>query len=736
MKYVVYQDVLEDLKDLETALTAIDERLLNEADSILIYLNGAQWIKTCSGDPNLKEAIDVARWQARERLVGKFLYFAPDPSTLYGRGANAIKAGWYRPLRFNYSDAEDAAFEALSDTDLTSLMAEATCAAIDGGLPRCIVNAPAGRHFELPSKSHASHFIRLSEGFDCIEAVQRVAYWIVVSIVAAVPDDDPLPDRAFLVDHPTMLLLGTHVNLIYGGTHQVLTLKGYPSESSLRTETSKLLQMMHSKGVPITAVIGIASTGKLAKLLQDLAEDSCSNLNVCVVFSPLEIQGGPKPLARLEIPHYAHSVDAASCEQCGPGKPPPIQIHSRSFLLSLADTMDVPLKPSYFEPQRKFIDAYGAVPGALRVHFDDPNEMHPRHHAFGVDATVLLANSEFLREVMVKLTSLDPKPDLVVIPDHKASGQLRTTIKLWDGVPVVTLDELETLQNKLPEMPTVLVFDDKVVTGQRLRNINARLRDPRPHLWKGFNHVHFFAPIVTTKSAKQLVELKKGLTTNTPWTATLHHLHCVYLPDWHKSTDCPWCNEEKLFGELASESIAFDSALTARLALLQTKEPLHNMGCLTPSPDGLDFPTLGNGSLAANAGASQLQVLIATASAVQQLRTDSVKPLDPCSVTLPTKMARFVIEDAFTEKLIACSILRSLVPAEVSNEMRDYLVDALRRPVGYEGTGVYQVELAVAMMSGKMGTVNELDTAWDVLQLFGVSEVSLRKLGFTQAVVA
>lgn len=734
MKSVVYQDVLEDLKDLETALTAIDERRLHEADSILIYLSGHQWIATSSEGLPLEEAIDVARQQARERLAGKALYFAPDPVSLYGREVSPKTAGFYRPLRFKYLEVDSAAFEALSDADVASLTAQATLAAIEGGLPRCIVNAPAGQHFELPSKSHASHFIRLSEAFDCIEAVQRVAYWIVVSMVQSLPDDHVLPDRAFLVDHPTMLLLGTHVNLIYGGAHQVLTLKGYPSESSLRTDTSRLLQMMNAKGVPITAVIGIASTGKLARLLQELAVDCHASLDVRVVFAPLEIQDGPTPLARLEIPEYSHAVDAASCAECGQGNPPPIQIHSRSFLLSLAPAVDVPLKPVYFEQQRSLIDKYGAVPGVLRVHFDDPNETHPRHHAFGIDATVLLRNPDFHHEVTDKLALLDPKPDVVVIPDHKASSLLRATIRHWAEVPVVTLDELNALSGYLPKKPTVLVFDDKVVSGQRLRNINVQLRDPRPHLWEGFNHVHFFAPVVTTKSKKQLAALDRGLTTNPYWSATLHYLYCVHLPDWHTSADCPWCNEEKLLRQLASESNAFDSELTARLALLETKEQLDSMECLALTPDG-QFPALGNGSLAANAGASQLQVLLATASAVQQLRTDPVKPLDPHSVTLPTKMARFVFEDAFTEKLIACSILRSLGPAEVSNGMRDYLVDALRHPAGYEGTTAYQVELAIALMLGKMGTVNEIITAWDVLLRYGVSEVSLRKLGFNKAIV-
>lgn len=724
MKTFVRQEVLLDLSDLGSALTRLDERSVQEADSILIYLNGPQWMEASDGGPPLNAAIEVARLQAKERLAGRALFFAPDPAWLYGRGVHIRRAGSLRPLRFQYEAGEGAPFSALGEQDLRVLVAQAMCTSIEEGLPRCIVHAPHGQHFELPSKAHASHFIRLSEAFDCVEAVQRTAYWVVVSLVARLEGDERLPERRFLVDHPSMLLLGTHVNQIYGGAHQVLCLKGYPSETTLRSEASRILV----KGPPVTAVIGIASTGNLASVLKELAQTSQIELDICVAFAATDLPDGLAPLARLSVGDYFHSSDAASCEHCGQGKPPPIRVHGNSFLIGIAEIKEVKLQRGFFKEQRLFLDKYGAAPGVLRVHFDAPNEVHPRHHAFGIDATVLLRTPDFRDEVLQALESLDPQPHFVVIANHKASDLLRETIRRWRDLPVVFPDQLDGLQN-LPRKPTVLVFDDKIVSGDRMRNLNVSLRTLRPHLWDTFNHVHFFAPIVTTKSKKQLEEVRSGLTTNHDWGATLHHLYCVHLPDWHTSADCPWCHEKRCLERLATEGGKLDSPLINRLAQL-SGESLDPMEHLAALPGGAPFPPLGAGSVAGKAGSSQLQVLVATASAVQQLRTSEGANLDPHSLTKPTRLACFVFRDAYTEKLIACSILRSLTSDEVSVEMGKYLVKAIQSPNLYEGADIYQVELAMALIAGKMGTAKEIATAWDRLVAYGISDQSLRDLGF------
>jgi hypothetical protein len=151
---------------------------------------------------------------------------------------------------------------------------------------------------------------------------------------------------------------------------------------------------------------------------------------------------------------------------------------------------------------------------------------------------------------------------------------------------------------------------------------------------------------------------------------------------------------------------------------------------LAALPEGAPFPLLGAGSVAGNAGSTQLQVLVATASAVQQLRTGEGTNLDPHSLTKPTRLACFVFRDAYTEKLIACSILRSLTSDEVSVEMGKYLVKAIQAPFQYVGADIYQVELAMALIAGKMGTAKEIATAWENLVAYGISEQSLKDLGF------
>lgn len=745
MKTLVHQEVLKDLEDLETALTAIDERRLGDSEGILIYLNGPQWKEIFTGGQALQALAANAQVQARARLAGKALYFAPDPAWLCATNPTKDEqeekeprrrpAGAYMPRRLDYQVEQWPNFAVVDGAELDDLISQASCAAIEEGLPRCIVSAPAGVHFELPSKSHASHFIRLSEAFDCIESVERVAYWVVASLVRDLALDETPSERVFLVDHPTMLLLGTHVNMVYRGSHQILTLKGYPSESALRTQASKLLQSVavENKGVTVTALIGIASTGKLARILKELAEHAQADLDVRLVFSPLEMADGSKPLAKLEVPNYVHSIDGASCSVCANGKVPLIYIHSQSFLISVASPSEIRLPPGLFEKQCDFLNRYGGVPGALRVHFDDPNDAFPKHHAFGIDASVLLNEPDFCHEVLERFGALDPHPDFVLIPEHKATELLRKTVSRWKDIPVVTPGELGSLRSKLPDKPTVLVFDDKAVTGQRFKNLNEALRENREEpLWHGLTHVHFFAPIFTPKSQKHHDDLVSGLTKHHTWTASLNFLHCVHLPHWHTPDECPWCQEQKWLEILGEEVDAFDTALTRRLDVLRERKALPEMRCFASMPDDREFPRLGDSSVAGEAGSSQLQLLIAAASAIQQRRTHLTAPLQPYSLTYPTTVDGYVIETAYTEKLIGFAILRSLLPQEISASMRDFLVRLLRHPQGVNGASIYQIELAMALLEGKVGTVKDIGSAWSVLVEYGVSEDSLRKLGFVK----
>lgn len=79
MKTLVHQEVLTDLKDLETVLTALNERELHECDSILIYVAGPQWKHTSTDVHPLTAEVTIARMQASERVRNKALYLAPDP---------------------------------------------------------------------------------------------------------------------------------------------------------------------------------------------------------------------------------------------------------------------------------------------------------------------------------------------------------------------------------------------------------------------------------------------------------------------------------------------------------------------------------------------------------------------------------------------------------------------------------------------------------------------------------
>jgi hypothetical protein len=101
-----------------------------------------------------------------------------------------------------------------------------------------------------------------------------------------------------------------------------------------------------------------------------------------------------------------------------------VDIDPGLYFLSKPTLAEAALPPKYFTEQRAFIDKYGAVEGALRIHVDDPNDGNPRHHAFYVHVESLLQSEAFRAEFRAKLQVLEPRPTLIFAPQHAAAERL------------------------------------------------------------------------------------------------------------------------------------------------------------------------------------------------------------------------------------------------------------------------------------------------------------------------
>lgn len=516
MKVYICPDTLAELKDLETTLTGISDHQLEGASSILIRVDGPLWINLVQGGFTDPADIKHAANSALRRVPSKTLYLAPSLTWLATQPQSAILVNQFLPRCFEFSVDPPHVANISSNEALDKLRRGCLNVEVSKGLSRCTVTPPVTHHFSLPSGAHASHFIRLSELFSSMQSVDSIAYWIGTSLIEDVEGAARPPRLALLVDHASMLMLGTRVQRLLNTDAPVECLPGYPVDLESRAHVRATIELLAGTSLPLHSLIGVASTGKLKKTLNELALQADIGLTVTVLFSTSNIDG-VDAIAALSVPGYQHFVSKTVCELCASGNSHPIKIQANSLLITIEKPKPISLPPQCFEPQKDFISTWGAQLGVLRVHFDDPNEATPRHHAYGIDASALLANQEFKNLVIADLKQLAPAPNLAVVPGHLSAALLSSIVKDALGIEVISDLDLKAGNSVLQRTyknPVVLVFDDKTVSGQRLKSINDGLRRVGVAAWGTFKHVHFFCPVATPESKDAFEKLERGLTTN------------------------------------------------------------------------------------------------------------------------------------------------------------------------------------------------------------------------------
>lgn len=732
MKVHVCPEVLVALKDLEATVTAIGDHELEDADAILIRVEGDLWIHLMRGGLSDPTEIERAGSATYERVPQTKLFLAPSLSWLAAQAQGNVLVDLLMPRQFDLSSTPPRICELPEKDALDALRRGCLAVEVSEGLRRCTVTAPSTHHFKLPSDAHATHFIRLSEAFTSIQSVDSVAYWVSTSLAEGSEPTIQPPRVALLVDHPSMLMLGVRIQRLLNTDAPVECLPGYPVDLPTRSDAQRVIEQLANDGIPVACIVGVASTGKLKRTLEGLSSSLQPPLKTIIVFSSQQLDGF-STLGTLDVPGYKHFAPGTACELCDSGKSHVIQIQSTSFLIAIDQPKLLALPPPNFEQQKNFISTWGRVEGALRIHFDDPNEEVPRHHAYGVNAVALLNNRDFRDLTIARLRALSPRPQLALVPGHRAEQLLREIVQEALEIEVISDRDLRpdnTVLHHRFKNPVVLVFDDKAVTGGRLKSMNDILRREGAKMWGDFSYVHFYCPIATPESVSSLKKIERGLTTRHPWNAALITDYVLPLPPWHTPEECPWCIEASRLELLANVTDVMDTPLTQRLSNLRYGTGNAPCECFPPSLSGEEHSVLGNGSLAAEPGATHVQVAFACAVAVQRLRTQDRDPLNSQGFPTPTQLERAVLSDNYSEGLLRCGILRALTPTEISGELSEFVTNLFLHPHSEAAMTKYHAELIGAFLANKLGQPPELLEALSEVARYGISAKALTLLGY------
>lgn len=712
MAFAFYNGTVEAATDFEHAVVKIPDSELRACDAIVIRLGLELWnslisptfetLNILSSQKTLIETrtdkVEVIIIPNASELADKIKFpLAPTdifPRTLFSPSKEKIEPF---PL-------DKTGFEQVRSQDLQNIL--------DAARARCVMCSAENYHFSLPSGAHASQFLRLAEAFESLEIVDKFAYWVALGIAQPLELNLNLKTTCLVVDNPSLLILGLRTEAILRKQLNLQCIPSYPSTIETSKATNDLLSELSKNYDDISIVISVASTGRLCSFVENWSKRLNAPRPRIVALYGTQMLSDLTAMCDLNLPGYQHFGADEVCKLCAGGSEA-VSIHGSTYMVGYKPATAIGMPPKFFSAQKDFLVRFGRIQGALKVHYNDPNELAQRHHAFYVDVNTLLNNDDFKTELKKKLKTLNPLPDLILSPIHRTASRISKILSVEIDRPAFgingSLSEGTTeLKEILASSKCVLILDDLFITGSRLDRFNRSLRE-ESSLTPNLTSIHFFTVIATPESEETYQSAAKGLVTqHEGCERSLDHLYRFTLPRWHSPSECPWCREKTIIESLLVTESELDEPLGDRLSELTGTDIGLSDNFFSRTTAEIDPPSLGSGSQVLPEGSTALQLVFACASAVQQLRTSSTTPLNPRSFPSPRHMAERVFSKNYSERLLWIALLRSLKSSELEILLKQFLYETAAK-IDQEDSKIYLIrELAIAALDGKMSSIDAM----------------------------
>ena len=408
-----------------------------------------------------------------------------------------------------------------------------------------------------------------------------------------------------------------------------------------------------------------------------------------------------------------------------------IEINRATYFPTFVKEREVRLFKKFAKLHKGFFDRY-RLSGSIRIHADSKvGGQTYRHHGIFVDVKSLLSQEPFRRKLKSRLQEIEGPPKVIIAPPHDAGEALaefaaqhfeeiqgarpRVVIHLDLGLSEDsepheegdhTSRDSSAVQEELTSFSTadtILVLDDVVTTGTRIRTYQKRLRDLR---YEGA--IDYLVGVQRMESRDKWRDLRLTLEHNSfGRNHTLCSVEDLVLPNWDEES-CPLCIETTLLLELragAGENLA--PWISDRLRLLQLSREKGLLDEIFFLWGGDSFE-LGPNSVFASQGSPQSIVLSSVAAAIQELRNDenSSTRLDPSGFPVRSVLSAKDF-NRYTDGVLRASLLRSLEAAEIrhaspkaENELIEIFKSVFCSVV--DDNVALQSELALAIGLGKV----------------------------------
>ena len=398
------------------------------------------------------------------------------------------------------------------------------------------------------------------------------------------------------------------------------------------------------------------------------------------------------------------------------------------------------IKP-YAEFAKRYVDASFA-----RVHRtdNDSNPSNRRHHALWIDTSKLVSHPKFAELFRQKLLALEPRPAIIIHPDHSAAHALAdladeifksvdTEVPAFPHNDLKLMAELSyedekirTAIESLDCSEAILLLDDAFITGTRVTSYQKNLRD------FGFAGAYYYLVAASRPEANRIWDDQQRAFIRAKAPQSVDDGGCapqnvfdfvekLVLPNWAEDR-CPWCAEGEQF---------------KRMRESQHAEPLRSTAegmdrDIFIVPNGCDSLKLKPGSFVGPQSLAQSNIYCVIAGALQLLRTERVDETPLLSeqyfLIKPVLNVSYYLR-YFTDSVLMATIFRAATAAELvfgnlDAEMRR--TRAIRDYLRTKTTGDLSCEVALAESLGKFSQFPTIDPTMfaDFAKLFAGGDSS------------
>lgn len=555
-------------------------------------------------------------------------------------------------------------------------------------------------HFATPSHNHTNAFFRLGDSIRNRDDLDRVTFWLLKHIDHS--------DYVF-IDSWSIAAIPLRALQILGKETAFDALPAHPAKKMLDCKSVVCASTPALKAAqnPLL-LVSVVSSGSLVDKFQEIFNEAypAKNLSTVSVYSFSE-NDYSLCIAKYDVINYSFE----DCKFCETGSKA-IEIHPSAYYVRDPKDSGISLTPAIAGIGYSFFEKYHAnLNDIVTFHKGDISKGN-KHYTYFLDYEQI-AKTKCFQEALEKDFTENLTPNSVVLsivdePTIKEATIARGatyfhTPKTHDMVDAETLAAIKKADK-------VLIYDTVTIGGNKFTRFNNFIRQ-NAELSDAIKDITFLAGVFRPASSWRTDKLLKNSLAYTDPNVRRRFAHIEYLvlPDVGQK-ECPWCLE------LAALQGSLKPALKSSGKFHRRVSNLSNLADGVKGIDAVfhvdhtsESVLLGSASVLAPTDTAICGVILAVASALQQLRTnknDQARLAPGFPYTQVLDSANFV---SYSEGLIRSALIRNAAALEFGVVEKEKTVDILLKELGDLDQSNMLSEYLIAVICGKLPTSSKLE---------------------------